>query len=279
MSDFDKPTTTGTQYTQVLPELRANIKGVAVMDYTGFQGIPNGTVKFSAGELSKYNGSSFDVVPISVSGGGTGSTTASGARVKLGVISETESDSRYLTKDGNLTGLTDTGIARTKLNVLEAGTGSSQARTNSQNDARFLDSTDQATLTDIINGVADKWTDAEDVNSFVLGEISQLSRDTFSFKADFDGSNYSVNSFNGDQSFWGIGSSQVSRVSTGVIQIEVPNVSTYNVQVTAIDASPYIVTVSGVTSTKFNIYIHDENGVKSDQDVYVTINRFRLHSN
>ena len=54
------------------------------------------------------------------------------------VRNNTQLDARYARRDQNLSDLESAAAARSNLAVLEAGTGGSQARTNTQNDERFV---------------------------------------------------------------------------------------------------------------------------------------------
>lgn len=118
-ADFDKPTINGESYVDILSGIRAKFEVVSTMSYgDAVQGsIPTNAVQFLDGRLQKWDGSSFQNAPISITGGGTGASTAAGARAALGVVGETELANDYLSKAGNLSGIADTSIARQILDV------------------------------------------------------------------------------------------------------------------------------------------------------------------
>lgn len=86
-ADFDTPTIAGESYVDILSGIRAKFEVVSTMSYGGaVQGsIPTNAVQFLDGRLQKWDGSSFQNAPISITGGGTGASTAGGARSALGV--------------------------------------------------------------------------------------------------------------------------------------------------------------------------------------------------
>lgn len=86
-ADFDTPTIAGESYVDILSGIRAKFEVVSTMSYgDAVQGsIPTNAVQFLDGRLQKWNGSSFQNAPISITGGGTGASTAAGARSALGV--------------------------------------------------------------------------------------------------------------------------------------------------------------------------------------------------
>ncbi len=114
-ADFNKPTL-DDEYVNVLPQVRDNDAALAKMfNGVSVSNIPVNAVRFQGGAFSLWNGLTWNTQAISLGAGGTGATSASGAR--------------------------------TNLNVLEAGTGASQARTNTQNDAQFVAQTRQVNTT------------------------------------------------------------------------------------------------------------------------------------
>jgi len=84
VADFDKPTV-DDEYTNILPDIRELTKSLALMFSQGNeQNIPVSSIRFINNQFSKFNGATFDVQAISIGGGGTGSTSAAGARSALG---------------------------------------------------------------------------------------------------------------------------------------------------------------------------------------------------
>lgn len=86
-ADFDTPTIAGESYVDILSGIRAKFEVVSTMSYgDAVQGsIPTNAVQFLDGRMQKWDGSSFQNLPISITGGGTGASTAAGARAALGV--------------------------------------------------------------------------------------------------------------------------------------------------------------------------------------------------
>ena len=86
-ADFDTPTIAGESYVDILSGIRAKFEVVSTMSYgDAVQGsIPTNAVQFLDGRMQKWDGSSFQNAPISITGGGTGASNAAGARVALAV--------------------------------------------------------------------------------------------------------------------------------------------------------------------------------------------------
>lgn len=116
-SDFNKPVITDN-YATLLDTVRDNDKASALM-FNGISvtNIPVGAIQYASGVFNKWNGASWSPELVSISGGGTGASTAVGARTALDVYSKSEGDDRYLLKANNLSGLTDLAIARGNLDV------------------------------------------------------------------------------------------------------------------------------------------------------------------
>lgn len=118
MADFNKPNR-DQEYVNALPDTRSNQEALAKM-FNGVSAlnIPVNSVQFAGGQFNLWDGGNWNVQSIGISGGGTGATTAAGARANLGVISETDSDNKYLKQASNLADLNDKATARTELQVL-----------------------------------------------------------------------------------------------------------------------------------------------------------------
>lgn len=119
-ADFNKPTITGDAYVDVLGEIRAQFEVVSTMSYGDALNTKVGAVQFLDGSLQKWSGSSFNVVPVSITGGGTGASTAAGAR--------------------------------TALNVNEKGTLGAQVRSNAESDALYVPQSRTITTAGALNG-------------------------------------------------------------------------------------------------------------------------------
>ncbi len=121
-ADFNKPTVDDPSYINVLPSIREQFKVVSTMSYGNAvsASLPTGAVQFLDGRLQKWNGSAFINVPIGLTGGGTGASTAGGARIAL--------------------------------NVPEAGTASNQVRTNAQSDALYVPTSREITTSGALTG-------------------------------------------------------------------------------------------------------------------------------
>lgn len=117
-ADFNEPQIDTTEYTKVLDQFRENINVTAQMFFDGAaNNTPINSIQLKAGVFSRWDGASFNTESIAIAGGGTGSTTAAGARSNLNVPSNTELSNDYLSKAGNLSGLADKSVSRTELDV------------------------------------------------------------------------------------------------------------------------------------------------------------------
>jgi len=104
--NFSKPTV-DSDYLQIMQEIRNNMEALAVMFAAGTHtNLPEGSIRFTSQQFQALLSNIWTTIPISLEGGGTGATDAAGARAAL--------------------------------NAAEKGTGSTQTRTNEQNDTRFL---------------------------------------------------------------------------------------------------------------------------------------------
>lgn len=117
MADFDKPTLDDT-YVNVLPDIRLNQAANALM-FNGVtvSNIPVGAIQFAGGVFGTWNGASFDVTPVVIGGGGTGATTAAGARTNLDLYSKSESDAIHMSITANGSDINDASIFRTNIDV------------------------------------------------------------------------------------------------------------------------------------------------------------------
>lgn len=134
MAGYDKTKPSrNDSYINVLDDVRAKDDALAVMfNGVSLTDIPVNAVNFSGGVFGLWNGSSFVTTPVAIGGGGTGATTAAGARTALGVTSTTDLAAGYLSKAGNFSGLTDKPAARTELDVYGKSETYSQAEVNTR---------------------------------------------------------------------------------------------------------------------------------------------------
>lgn len=119
-ADFNKPTITGDAYVDVLGEIRAQFEVVSTMSYGDALNTKVGAVQFLDGSLQKWDGASFNAVPVSITGGGTGASTAAGARAAL--------------------------------NVNEKGTLAAQVRSNAESDALYVPQSRTISTAGALNG-------------------------------------------------------------------------------------------------------------------------------
>lgn len=121
-ADFSKPTVDDPSYINVLASIREQFQVVSTMSYGNAVpgSLPTGAVQFLDGRMQKWDGSAFVNSPIGISGGGTGASTAAGARVAL--------------------------------NVPEAGVAGSQVRTNAQSDALYVPTSREITTSGALTG-------------------------------------------------------------------------------------------------------------------------------
>lgn len=98
-ADFDKPTV-DDEYVNIFPDVRANQEALAKMFSDGSEAnIPTGSVRFLNNQFYTWNGSSWIAAPISLSGGGTGSSDAATARTALGANNAANLDAGTMSAD------------------------------------------------------------------------------------------------------------------------------------------------------------------------------------
>lgn len=116
-ADFDKPTLDDT-FVNVLTDIRENDKANALM-FAGITvaNIPVSAIQFAGGVFGTWNGASFDVTPVVIGGGGTGATTAAGARTNLSLSSVAEANALYMKVLSNGSDINDVSIFRTNIDV------------------------------------------------------------------------------------------------------------------------------------------------------------------
>lgn len=122
--DWNKPTNSDPAHPNVLADLNNKDTYAITLGQTnaGFTALPEGTINYDHDGrfFRRKEGTLFNPVQISLAGGGTGAPDAAGARANF--------------------------------NVLEAGTGTGQARTNQQNQNYFCPLTRQVTATAPLQG-------------------------------------------------------------------------------------------------------------------------------
>ena len=86
MANWNLPTLVDTAWTQFPEQIKQRDIDIATMfsGVTSFSNIPTGAVRFKNGEISIWDGSLFNATQLGIAGGGTGASTASGARTALG---------------------------------------------------------------------------------------------------------------------------------------------------------------------------------------------------
>ena len=151
-SDFNKPVQSDG-YLDVLETIRDDQDASAVMfNGVSVSNIPVNAVRFNNGSFSLWDGAAWNVSAVSIAGGGTGATTAAGARSNLDVLSSGELSSQYLRKDGNLSGLTDKPLA---FNTVK------QSATTSSSGV-----VEKAESSEMSGGTADKFPDCATIKGY-----------------------------------------------------------------------------------------------------------------
>jgi hypothetical protein len=117
MADFNKPTNDGV-YVDIMDDIVSNQNANAVM-FNGVvaNNVPVNTVQYAGGVFGLWNGVSFAPTSVAISGGGTGATTAAGARANLGISSNAEFDAKYMSQDANGSDIDDKSIFRSEIDV------------------------------------------------------------------------------------------------------------------------------------------------------------------
>lgn len=117
MADFNKPAM-GDNYVKNYDDIKANTNAVAAMfkGVTNPQNLPQYSVKLDNGVLQRWNGSAWLGEQIQVQSGGTGASTAAGARTNLSVYSIAEIDALESAVQSQIDG-NDTDIANLKTSV------------------------------------------------------------------------------------------------------------------------------------------------------------------
>ena len=293
---WNEPTNSEPAHPNVLADLGQKDTFSLTMCQTdpGYTNVPEGAMKWDNSQnlFRRLESGVFNIKPISLAGGGTGAVDAAGAR--------------------------------TVLQVNKTGTGENEARTNSQNDLRYIQNSRSINTTSPLQGGGDlsanRTLSIQDASTTQKGAVqlentlnststslaltaaqgkalkdtadslantvssnygvlfNQFARLSFSFKADFTGSTYNPTSMTGDQSYWNIQNSTVTRIGAGIIRVYLPAaVSDYSVQATVIDSSAYTATVSGISSSQFDVYIRNSTaGALADQDTFITITEAQI---
>lgn len=133
MADFNEPTT-GTLYTAILTALKGRDVDAITLCSSVPTNIPTGAIRYnrSTNLFEEYNGSSWVVKSLAVAGGGTGATTAAGARTNLGLGSiATQNSNGVAITGGTISGLTAFSIAANLVmgnNAYDLGANASKVR-------------------------------------------------------------------------------------------------------------------------------------------------------
>ena len=133
-ADFNNPTV-DDQYTEILPQIRDNQTANAVMfNGVAVTNIPVNAVQFVSGQFNTWDGAAWNVQPVSITGGGTGGSTALAARSNLSLSSISEANALYLKAQSNGSDISDKSIFRTEINVYSK----SETYTQSEVDAKTI---------------------------------------------------------------------------------------------------------------------------------------------
>src|SRR5258706_645231 len=108
MSDWAKPTATSLYNPDFLNEVKGRDSDAATMSETPTTP-PNGYIRYNRTNdtFEEWDGAIWNVINISISGAGTGSFTAAGARTNLGIGSMgVQSSSAVVITGGTIAGIT-----------------------------------------------------------------------------------------------------------------------------------------------------------------------------
>src|SRR6185437_10157966 len=129
MADWSLPTTTSNYATQVLQSIDDRLKDVATgFNNTVTSNLPTNAIGWDTNNLCfrQWNGSAWADIQVSIIGGGTGASTATGARTNLGLGS-------MATQNSSSVSITGGSVAASTLNGLvptaNLGTGSASSAT------------------------------------------------------------------------------------------------------------------------------------------------------
>lgn len=292
--DWNEPTNSNPAHPNVLADLNSKDTYAVTLGQTnaGFTNIPEGAMNWDHGSkfFRRKEGGAFLPVQISLSGGGTGASDAAGARTALEVNKAGQGTAEARTNQQNDQVYCQLSRSVNTASPLQGGGQldsdvnlSIQDATTAQKGAVQLDNTLTSTsTTKALTAAQGKALDESlsSVNNSLSNEIALLGQDRISFKADWDGANYTALDILGANIYWNITSSGLNKISLGVLRVNVPSEIGqfgYTVSAMVVDSSPHIVTVSGITSTRFDLYVKNLSGVGVDQDLLITISRTRSY--
>lgn len=261
--DFNLPTLIGSYRSDFLDQIRANDAVLATMfdGSIAYSNQPTGAVKFASGVFQRWDSSIWNTETISIAGGGTGATTAAGARTALSVYSQAEIDT--LANSFNTT-KADKTITISANNGLSGGGSLAANRTISGvnattsvkgvvqlNDTVTSTSTTQAATANAVRvannaaiAAANKTWAMAQVNGATGATINKTTRIT-----------------------------ATSRVSAGSYQVDFTAVATSDFatfNVTPVGSGAFA-SVSVISTTSMFVFIVDDTGTAVDRAFYLTI--------
>lgn len=276
-ADFNKPTITGDAYVDVLGEIRAQFEVVSTMSYGDALNTKVGAVQFLDGSLQKWDGSSFDVVPVSITGGGTGASTAAGARTTLNVNekgtlaaqvrSNAESDALYVPQSRTIS----TAGALNGGNSLDSNISLTvdSATTSQQGVVQLFNGLNSTSTTQALTAAQGKVL-KDYTDSSIATANTQATQRFITFRLDWNGTNLTIFDIKGDNTYWGL---SAFRISSGKYRI-FTNRSGCIGQAIAIDDDPIIATTRkplGYTDDTVDFLTFNTSGTAVDQDLIITL--------
>lgn len=303
MPSWNDPSNSNPNHANILQDLAAKDTYSVTMgqETAGYTDLPEGAMSYDSAVrlFRRLTSGTPEIVQISLAGGGTGGGTAAQARTNFNVLeagtgaaqarTNSQNDNAYVsnTRQVNTSSpLSGGGILSSNLTLsIQDGTTSQKGAVQLNNTLSSANATQALTaaqgkiLKDNADTLDGQVNALEIVVSNNYGALYNLfARLSFSFKAVFTGSTYNPDSLTGDQTYWNIQNSTVTRIGTGIIRIYIPAaISAYSVQATVISSTGYTATVTGISSSQFDVYISNSTtGALTDQDVFITITEAQI---
>lgn len=192
MADYNEPVLTSS-YVSVLSVLKLRDVDAITLCLVDPTNIPTGAIKFnrSTNGFQEWDGAAWQNKPIGITGGGTGATTAAGARTALGLGSMSVQDSNAVAISGGAIGgvvdidatrLTSGLVAQSRLGSGSGGTGS-----------LFLaDNQTWLAAVGVLSGSGMLWYGSSAPSGYLLCDGSAISRVTYSVLFGILGTAYGV---------------------------------------------------------------------------------------
>lgn len=175
MADWSKPTTTSSYATEVLQDISARLNDVATMFSSAPSNQPTGTIRWntSTSTFQSWDGTNWNDIQIAIGSGGTGASSASGARTNLGLGSLSVQNSSSVTITGG-------SVASSALSGLvptaNLGTGTADGTTILYGDQTWKSVSSISALT----GEGRIWYGSSAPSGWLICDGSAISRSTYS---------------------------------------------------------------------------------------------------